>query len=324
MQIEPSQNDTQTDSQKSPKKPEWLKIRPPGGERYTAIKQKLRELNLFTVCEEARCPNMGECWSGGTATVMLLGDVCTRGCRFCAVKTGKLNGIVDENEPTKVGGLVAESGLEYVVLTSVNRDDLPDGGAKHFADTVAEIKKRNAEILVETLVPDFQGDFKAVETLLEGGVDVYAHNVETVRRLTPRVRDRRATYDQSLSVLKHAKTTANQWKDTGKINRTVYTKTSIQLGHGETEEEVIQTLYDLRENLVDIVTFGQYLQPTKKHLKVVEFISPIQFKIWEEKALKLGFVFAASGPLVRSSYRAGEFFVTNLLRKENSNGIQTT
>jgi lipoic acid synthetase len=298
-------------------KPEWLKIRAPGGERYLQIKQRLRELKLFTVCEEARCPNIGECWSGGTATIMLLGDVCTRGCRFCAVKTGRPGGIVDEDEPRKVGTIVAESGLEYVVLTSVNRDDLPDGGAKHFADTVREIKARNPEILCETLVPDFQGSLDAVAELLRGGVDVYAHNIETVRRLTPRVRDRRATYDQSLRVLRAAKELGG--------NR-VLTKTSIQVGHGETDEEVLETLRDLRENHVDVVTFGQYLQPTKKHLKVVDFVSPLKFRVWEEKAQAMGFAYVASGPLVRSSYRAGEYFIANMLKKkgESSDGIQAS
>ena len=304
------------------KKPEWLKVRAPGGEKFVEIKQKLRELNLFTVCEEARCPNMGECWSGGTATVMLLGDVCTRGCRFCAVKTGRPGGVVDENEPQKVGGLIAQSGLEYVVLTSVNRDDLADGGATHFAQTVREIKKNAPQILCETLVPDFQGDLTAVEKLLMGGVDVYAHNVETVRRLTPKVRDRRATYDQSLKVLRAAREIGDRLLNEGKIQHKVYVKTSIQVGHGETPEEVHETLVDLRNNFVDVVTFGQYLQPSKKHLKVVEYISPLQFKIYEEKAQRLGFLYTASGPLVRSSYKAGEYFMNHKIREERLEGVQ--
>lgn len=304
------------------RKPEWLKVRAPGGERYTEIKNQLRELKLFTVCEEARCPNMGECWSGGTATIMLLGDTCTRGCRFCAVKTGKLDGVVDTEEPRKVGGLIALSGLEYVVLTSVNRDDLPDGGAKHFADTIREIKARSPHILCEALVPDFQGKLDAVETLVASNLEVYAHNIETVRRLTPRVRDRRATYDQSLLTLKAAKEISERQASEGKREKPVYTKSSIQVGHGETEEEVLQALRDLREARVDVVTFGQYLQPTKKHLKVMEYISPIQFKIWEEKAREMGFLYTASGPLVRSSYRAGEFFMTNLIKgKDTHHGV---
>lgn len=302
------------------RKPDWLKVRAPGGERYTEIKAQLRELKLVTVCEEARCPNIGECWSGGTATIMLLGDTCTRGCRFCAVKTGKTGVVVDEEEPRKVGGLIAVSGLEYVVLTSVNRDDMPDGGAKHFADTIREIKVRSPHILCEALVPDFQGKLDAVETLVLSGLEVYAHNIETVRRLTPRVRDRRAAYDQSLMTLKAAKDISKRLHADGKVQRVVYTKSSIQVGHGETEDEVVQALRDLRAHDVDVVTFGQYLQPTKKHLKVMEYVSPLKFRIWEEKAREMGFLYTASGPLVRSSYRAGEFFMTNLL-KGNQHGV---
>lgn len=308
-----------SDAANSPaRKPDWLKIRPPAGERYLQIKSQLRELKLHTVCEEAHCPNIGECWSGGTATIMLLGDVCTRGCRFCMVKTGKVGTTVDADEPAKVGGLIAQSGLEYVVLTSVNRDDLPDGGARHFADTIREIKARGPHILCEALVPDFQGDLAGVEELLRGGVDVLAHNIETVRRLTPRVRDRRATYEQSLRVLNHIRVAASRMTAAGMLTRPVFSKTSIQVGHGETDEEIEQTLLDLRANQVDVVTFGQYLQPSKKHLKVVEFVSPLKFRKWEEKARQLGFVYVASGPLVRSSYRAGEYFVANLLKREAS------
>ncbi|MEW6056782.1 MAG: lipoyl synthase [Bdellovibrionota bacterium] len=303
------------------RKPDWLKVRAPGGEKYLEIKARLRELKLHTVCEEARCPNIGECWQGGTATIMLLGDVCTRGCRFCAVKTGKPGGVVDRDEPDKVGGLIGASGLEYVVLTSVNRDDLEDGGAGHFADTVRAIKKNKQEVLCEALVPDFQGSLAAVETLVLSGVDVYAHNVETVRRLTPRVRDRRATYDQSLRVLKAAKEISNRFFEEKRISRPMFTKTSIQVGHGETHEEILETLNDLRESLVDVVTFGQYLQPTRKHLKVADFISPLQFRIWEEKAKELGFLYVASGPLVRSSYRAGEYFMTNMLKGKTNHGV---
>lgn len=297
------------------RKPDWLKVRAPGGESYTQIKTQLRELKLFTVCEEARCPNMGECWSGGTATIMLLGDVCTRGCRFCAVKTGKQGIAVDTEEPRKVGGLISVSGLEYVVLTSVNRDDLPDGGAQHFADTVREIKARAPHILCEALVPDFQGSLEAVESLVKSGLDVYAHNIETVRRLTPRVRDRRATYDQSLMTLKAAKELSEKLFAEGVVARAVFTKSSIQVGHGETDEEILETMRDLRANRVDVVTFGQYLQPSKKHLKVAEYVSPLKFRIWEDKAKEMGFLYVASGPLVRSSYKAGEFFMTNMINK---------
>jgi lipoic acid synthetase len=217
--------------------------------------------------------------------------------------------------------MIVEAGLEYVVLTSVNRDDLPDGGAGHFAQTVIEIKKRKQEVLCEVLVPDFQGDLAAVEKLVMSGLEVYGHNVETVRRLTPRVRDRRATYDQSLAVLRAAKELGRKKRAEGAIAHEVYTKSSIQLGHGETDDEVLETLHDLRKNEVDIVTFGQYLQPSKKHLEVVEFVSPVKFRHWEETSKKLGFAFAASGPLVRSSYRAGEFFIANMIRKRANDGL---
>lgn len=305
------------DSRQILPKPEWLKVRAPGGDRFLQVKQQLKELKLYTVCEEARCPNMGECWSGGTATIMLLGDVCTRGCRFCAVKTGRPGGVVDVEEPLKVGGMIAQSQLEYVVLTSVNRDDLSDGGAAHFARTIEEIKRQSPHILCEALVPDFRGNSAAVQRLVESGVDVYAHNIETVQRLTPRVRDRRATYVQSLQVLLEAKQYAQ------KRNHPMLTKSSIQLGHGETEEEVLKTLVDLREHQVDVVTFGQYLQPTKKHLKVVDYISPLQFRVWEEKSKAMGFLYVASGPLVRSSYKAGEYYLTNYFKNQRrtSNGI---
>jgi lipoic acid synthetase len=282
-------------------KPDWLKVRAPGGENYLRIKERLRELKLFTVCEEARCPNIGECWSGGTATIMLLGDVCTRGCRFCAVKTGRPGGVVDLDEPRKVGGLIVESGLEYVVLTSVNRDDLSDGGARHFADTIRRIKEGDPHILCEALVPDFQGRRESVEELVRSGVDVYAHNIETVRRLTPRVRDRRATYDQSLEVLSYAREHAAAALAAGELEHPVYTKSSIQVGHGETDEEVEQTMVDLRAAGVDVVTFGQYLRPTRKHLPVVEFVSPLRFRIWEERARKRGF---STWPRDRSCVRA--------------------
>ncbi len=305
------------------KKPEWLKVRAPGGESYAQIKAKMRELKLATVCEEARCPNLGECWSGGTATIMLLGDVCTRGCRFCAVTSGKPGGVVDEAEPVKVGGLVAQSGLEYVVLTSVNRDDLVDGGSSHFAQTIVEIRKRAPQILTEALVPDFQGELSAIEKLALSGLDVFAHNVETVRSLTPKVRDRRASYVQTMKVLWAAKKIGEKFYNENKREQKMYTKTSIQLGHGETDAEVLETLKDLRKNLVDIVTFGQYLQPTKKHLPVQAFITPEKFKYWEDVSNEMGFAFAASGPLVRSSYKAGEFFITNMI-KGDRNGTKIT
>lgn len=307
---------TPTTSARLPK-PEWLKVRAPGGENYVEIKRSLRDLKLHTVCEEARCPNVGECWSGGTATIMLLGEVCTRGCKFCAVKTGNPRGVVDLEEPTKVAGIIAQSELEYVVLTSVDRDDLLDQGAGHFAKTVAEIKKLKPEMLVETLTPDFKGERQCVDVLVDSGVDVFAHNVETVPRLQKTVRDPRAGYEQSLNVLRMAKERAHA------TGRRVFTKTSLMLGLGEKYEEVHSVMKDLRSYDVDIVTFGQYLQPTSRHLKVEEYVTPQAFKHWELVGKELGFAFVASGPLVRSSYRAGEFFITNLLKSKRSstNGI---
>lgn len=280
-------------------KPSWLKVRPPGGPAYVRIKSLLRAQGLHTVCEEARCPNIGECWSGGTATFMLLGDLCTRACRFCAVQSGNPRGILDREEPRKVAEVAARLGLTYVVLTSVNRDDLPDGGAAHFAEAVREIKRLDPDILVEALVPDFLGQRQSVEKLLDARPDVFAHNVETIERLTPKIRDCRATYRQSLSVLRLAKESL----------RGIFTKSSLMLGVGETGEEIEQTLVDLREASVDIVTLGQYLRPSEWHLPVAEYVEPERFDRWRARARELGFLYAASGPLVRSSYRAGEFFV---------------
>lgn len=284
-------------------KPDWLRIRPPGGENYTSIKGLLRSLGLHTVCEEASCPNVSECWGGGTATIMLLGDTCTRGCRFCNVKTGKPNGVVDELEPYKVGSAISKLGLTYIVLTSVDRDDLPDGGADHFARTVEQIKKGDSKILVEILIPDFKADADCLSRVIQSGAEVIAHNMETVRRLTPKVRDPRCGYDQSLQVLKYIK----------QRSPSTFTKTSIMLGVGETEQEVCQTMDELRAIGVDIVTFGQYLRPSKKHLPVECYVTPEQFKKYEEIGLEKGFAFVPSGPLVRSSYRAGEKFIEALV-----------
>jgi lipoic acid synthetase len=282
-------------------KPEWLKIRPPSGENYKRIKSLLRDLNLYTVCEEAHCPNIHECWGGGTATFMLMGDTCTRGCRFCAVKTGNPKGFLDQDEPIKISSSIEKLSLDYVVLTSVDRDDLPDGGAAHFAQTIKEIKIRDSKVIVEVLIPDFRGDNNALDKIIEAEPEVIAHNVETIDRLTSKVRDKRATYIQSLNVLRRVK----------EINPKIFTKTSIMLGLGESEEEVIQAMHDLRNNNVDILTFGQYLRPTKKHLPVIEYITPDKFKYYEEIGLDLGFIYVASGPLVRSSYKAGEYFLKN-------------
>ncbi|MEK6773806.1 MAG: lipoyl synthase [Bdellovibrionota bacterium] len=286
-------------------KPSWLKVRAPSGDNYTRIKNMLGELKLATVCQEAKCPNMGECWSGGTATFMLMGEVCTRGCRFCHVKTGNPKGALDELEPEKVAYSISQMGLEYVVITSVNRDDLPDQGATHFARTISTIKKLDPKLIVEILTPDFKGNEKLVAQLIESKPDVFAHNIETVERLTPGVRDPRATYRQSLAVLKMIKT----------IDPTRYTKSSIMLGLGETDEEILQALKDLRSVNCDIVTFGQYLQPTQRHLKVIEYITPEKFVEWQKIAEGMGFLYVASGPLVRSSYRAGEFFMKGVVEK---------
>ncbi|MHB8566132.1 MAG: lipoyl synthase [Nitrososphaerales archaeon] len=290
-------------------KPEWLKVRPPAGESYKRLKVLSRELGLHTVCEEAHCPNIGECWGGGTATFMLLGDTCTRGCRFCAVKSGNPNRIVDELEPVKIALALQKMGLSYVVLTSVDRDDLIDGGAAHFAQTILETKKKNPDMLVEVLTPDFQGDLTAIECIVRAQPDVFAHNIETVKRLQSKARDRRASYQQSLDVLKAVKN----------IDSTIYTKSSIMLGLGEEDEEVVQALKDLRSIDVDILAIGQYLRPSSWHLEVENYVHPSKFEEFKRIGESLGFKFVAAGPLVRTSYRAGEYFLENLIRRERTN-----
>ena len=289
-------------------KPQWLKVRMPGGERYKFIKERLRTLKLNTVCEEANCPNMGECWGGGTATVMLMGDTCTRGCKFCHVKTGNPRGWLDPAEPENTGKVIAELGLDYVVLTSVDRDDLPDGGAAHFAACIRAIKTQSPETLVEVLIPDFRGDEAALRTVVSAAPDVLAHNIETVARLTPTVRDPRAGYRQSLEVLDRAKAMAPER----------FTKTSIMVGLGETADEVRQALRDLRAHRCDIVTFGQYLRPSPQHLPIVEYVTPEGFAQWQAEAEAMGFLYVASGPLVRSSYRAGELFLKGKLTERRT------
>lgn len=286
-------------------KPEWLKVRAPTGDNYSRIKDLLGELKLATVCQEAKCPNIGECWSGGTATFMLMGEVCTRGCRFCNIKTGNPKGAIDPFEPEKVAYSISQMNLKYVVITSVDRDDLPDQGADHFGRTVETIKKLDPKLIVEILTPDFRGERDCVNRVTDAKPDVFAHNVETVERLTPSVRDPRATYRQSLRVLEMVKE-----RDPSR-----YTKSSIMLGLGEQDDEIRQTLVDLRASGCDVVTFGQYLQPTTRHLKVQEFIKPEQFKAWQSEAESMGFLYVASGPLVRSSYRAGEFFMEGVIER---------
>lgn len=280
-------------------KPEWLTVSPPRGESYQDLKELFRNLNLHTVCEEAHCPNVHECWGGGTATLMLMGDVCSRACRFCMVTPGKPRGILDELEPENVAFALSQMGLTYVVLTSVDRDDLPDGGASHFAKTIRLVKERNPGMLVEVLIPDFQGDLGDLKKVVEARPDVIAHNIETTMSLTGKVRDPRAHYWQSLSVLRNAK----------KLSSHIYTKSSIMVGLGETEEEVTQAMVHLREANVDFLTIGQYLRPSQRHLKVAEYVRPEQFQRYKTIGEGLGFLYVASGPLVRSSYRAGEFFI---------------
>lgn len=285
-------------------KPPWLKVRAPGGEKYTQLKETLRGLDLYTVCEEARCPNVGECWGAGTATVMLLGHTCTRGCRFCAVTTGNPRGAFDPREPEHVARAIAKLGLRYVVLTMVDRDDLLDGGAEQVGRTVTALAREVPELLVETLVGDFGGRLRDVDTVLDSAPAVFAHNIEVVRRLTPTIRDQRCSYDRSLDVLRHAK----------QRHPDRLVKSSIMVGIGESDEEVEATLRDLREAGVDIVTLGQYLRPTPKHTAVDRYVTPAAFDQFAESARALGFAFVASGPLVRSSYHAAEGFVAARLR----------
>ncbi|KAK0942778.1 hypothetical protein LTR48_004090 [Friedmanniomyces endolithicus] len=290
--------------------PSWLKTPIPTNDNYKRIKNDLRGLNLHTVCEEARCPNISDCWGGSnksaaTATIMLMGDTCTRGCRFCSVKTSNKPPPLDPHEPENTAEALKRWGLGYVVLTSVDRDDLADGGARHFAETIMRIKQKAPQILVEALTGDYAGDLDMVGLVARSGLDVYAHNVETTEELTPSVRDRRAKFRQSLAVLRAAKEAKPE----------LITKTSIMLGLGETEEQLYATLRELRAVGVDVVTFGQYMRPTKRHMKVEEYVTPATFELWRQRALDAGFLYCASGPLVRSSYKAGEAFIENVLKK---------
>jgi len=302
-------------------KPAWLRAQPATSDNYLKLRATVRELGLATVCEEAKCPNIGECWGGGgegdeqsaaTATIMIMGDTCTRGCSFCAVKTSRKPGPLDPGEPEKVAEAITKWGLDYVVLTSVDRDDLEDQGSGHFRKVVMKLKEKHAaankNILVEALTPDFRGNLSLVENVATSGLDVYAHNIETVERLQRRVRDHRAGYAQSLAVLEHAKN----------VSDVALTKTSIMLGLGETDEDIRQTLRDLRGIDLDVVTFGQYLQPSKRHLPVKEYVTPEKYQEWKEEAEDMGFKYVASGPLVRSSYKAGEFFLKNLIKEREA------
>ena len=276
------------------KKPEWLKVKAQFNPNYHKIKNQVSEKRLNTVCEEAHCPNISECWSAGTATFMLMGSVCTRACKFCSVDTGNPKGWLDIDEPLNTAKAVQIMKLKYVVLTSVNRDDLPDGGAKHFADTVKLIKELNPGTAVEALTPDFKGLSSSIDTIVNCGLEVFAQNIETVERLTHHVRDIRAGYQQTLDVLAESK----------RINSDVLTKTSLILGLGETDEEIEKTMDDLIENKVDILTLGQYLRPTLNHLPIERWVTPDEFEAYREIGLKKGFLEVVSGPMVRSSYRA--------------------
>ncbi|NNC64699.1 MAG: lipoyl synthase [Gammaproteobacteria bacterium] len=283
------------------RKPEWLKIRLPSGGNYAAVRETVRTHELATVCEESMCPNIGECWSNGTATLMLMGAVCTRACQFCAVDTGNPGGRLDPREPDNAARSVELMQLGYVVLTSVDRDDLEDGGAEHYARCVRAIKARCPDTVVEALTPDFSGSFAAVEQVVDSGLEVFAQNLETVRRLTSTVRDPRAGYEQTLRVLEHAK----------RYRPDVLTKTSLMLGLGERGEEIREALEDLAKIDLDIVTFGQYLRPTRNHLPVERYVTPAEFERFRQWGLELGFLEVVAGPLVRSSYRADRVFEKN-------------
>jgi lipoic acid synthetase len=285
------------------KLPPWFRIRPAQGANTQHILNLLDSYKLHTVCQEAHCPNLAECWDSGTATFMLGGDTCTRACRFCAVKTAKTPPPLDPLEPKHLAKAISAMKLTYVVLTSVNRDDLPDQAAGHISKTIREIKTLDASILVEALVPDFQGDPFCIETILSSGLNVYAHNIETVMALQKRVRDPRAHFHQSLATLKYAKI----------IQPKIFTKSSIMLGLGETADQLTHAFEALRENDVDILTLGQYLRPSSSHLPVEKFYTPEEFELLKQQALSLGFQFVAAGPLVRSSYKASEAFVQNHL-----------
>jgi lipoic acid synthetase len=284
--------------------PEWLTIRPATTEKYNAVKQTMLSMGLCTVCVEAHCPNTAECWSSGTATFMILGDVCTRGCRFCNVSKSATGAVVDELEPEKLAKIVKEWKLEYIVLTSVCRDDLKDQGASHFAACVKAVRKANPNMIIEVLIPDFGADRTLLQIITDSRPDVIGHNVETVERLSSSVRDRRAGYSQSLKVLKTCK----------ELYEKAYTKSAIMLGFGESEDEVMATLGDLRSAGVDFVALGQYLRPTPQHIAVSEYVEPQKFERIKRKAQEMGFMYVAAGPFVRSSYKAGEYFVKSLVQ----------
>lgn len=287
-------------------KPQWLRIRPPqNSERFGDIRNTIKKYGLHTVCEEAHCPNISECWSGGTATFMVMGDTCTRACKFCAVKTGYPAQPLDIFEPIKLAKAIAEWNLDYVVITSVDRDDLPDQGAGHFAACIREIRREIADIIIEVLIPDFRGNVGLLGKIVQAKPDVIGHNIETVERLQSRARDPRANYRQSLSVLENVK----------EMDTSIYTKSGIMLGLGERDEEVIQSMRDLRSIGVDVFTIGQYLRPSSWHIAVSEYVSPEKFEYFRKAGEDLGFLYVASGPFIRSSYRAGEYFAKSVIEK---------
>ena len=283
------------------RKPAWLRAKMPSGAGFSAVRKTVRDNRLSTVCEESMCPNIGECWNAGTATIMVMGSVCTRACRFCAVDTGNPRGWLDPDEPENTASAVELMDLKYVGITSVDRDDLPDGGAAHYAACVQAIKARTPQTSVEALTPDFDGINEHIETVVDSGLEVFAQNVETVERLTHPVRDPRAGYGKTLDVLRHAK----------QHRPDVLTKTSLMLGLGETDSEIAQTMHDLRDANVDIVTFGQYLRPTPNHLPVERYVTPTQFDAYRQQGLELGFLEVVAGPMVRSSYRAEQVLQKN-------------
>ncbi|KAK4471672.1 hypothetical protein MN116_005078 [Schistosoma mekongi] len=306
--------------------PAWLKTEIPCGGNVARLQKQLRSLKLHTVCEEARCPNLSECWTGGkstaaTATIMIMGDTCTRGCRFCSIKTSLNPPPLDPNEPANTAEAVSRWDVDYIVITSVDRDDLADGGARHIAETIRQIKARKPSIMVECLVPDFQGCTDSIHTVIRASPEVYAHNIETVESLQSVVRDRRAGYTQSLRTLETAKERSNRLVSSGSADYLVITKSSIMLGLGETEQEVMIALKDLRQAGVDCVTLGQYVQPTRRHLKVKEYIHPDKFDYWAKIGNDLGFLYTASGPLVRSSYRAGEYYIKHIVNQRKHKNV---
>ncbi len=288
-------------------KPSWLKIQiPEKTQRILELREILRKHGLVTVCEEAHCPNIPECWNGGTATFMILGDTCTRGCRFCNVEKAKNPLPPNFWEPKMLAVAVAELKLDYIVITSVDRDDLPDQGSEHWAECIRAVKKADSNVLVEVLIPDFRGDVECLKKVVDANPDVIAHNIETVRRLQDKVRDRRAGYDQSLDVLDNVK----------KMNPEIFTKSSIIVGFGETEEEIIETMKNLKTVDVDFITVGQYLRPSSKHIEVTEYVPPDKFEFYKKKGEELSFKYVASGPFVRTSYRAGEFFIKSIIQNK--------